>query len=64
MHLFFQVLFIYSVITWENPTYNGVEYPDWGLAIGWFLAIISVGMIPLVFILYFFKMLFTGVSEI
>lgn len=54
------LLFIYSAITWENPKYNDVEYPDWGIATGWFLAAISVGMIPLVFILTFFKMLFTG----
>ncbi|KAK8719711.1 hypothetical protein OTU49_013843, partial [Cherax quadricarinatus] len=53
-------LFIFSVITWPNPTYNGIEYPDWAIGIGWFLAAISVGMIPLVFIIVVFKMLLTG----
>ena len=60
--ILFQVLFVYSVIIWEDPTFNGIEYPGWAIAIGWFLAAISVGMIPLVFVLTFFKMLFTGVS--
>ncbi|KAG7167240.1 Sodium- and chloride-dependent glycine transporter 2-like 3 [Homarus americanus] len=59
------LLFIYSVITWSNPTYGGIVYPDWGIAIGWFLAAISVGMIPLVFIIFTFKMLVTGkISEV
>ncbi|XP_071545769.1 sodium-dependent proline transporter-like isoform X2 [Panulirus ornatus] len=54
------LLFVYSVIKWEDPTQNGVGYPDWSIAIGWFLAAISVGMIPLVFIIVVFKMLVTG----
>lgn len=55
-------MFIYSAITWTNPKYGDVEYPDWAIAIGWFLAAVSVGMIPLVFVFVVLKKLFTGVS--
>ncbi|XP_076069630.1 sodium- and chloride-dependent glycine transporter 2-like isoform X2 [Oratosquilla oratoria] len=54
------VIFIYSAVVWENPTYNGIEYPDWAIYIGWALAAISVGFIPLFAILVTFKALVTG----
>ncbi|XP_047473125.1 sodium-dependent proline transporter-like isoform X2 [Penaeus chinensis] len=54
------LMFIYSAVTWTNPKYGDVEYPDWAIAIGWFLAAVSVGMIPLVFIYVVLKRLFTG----
>ncbi|XP_069158252.1 sodium-dependent proline transporter isoform X2 [Procambarus clarkii] len=54
------ILFIYSVITWEDPVYNNIEFPAWGIGIGWLLAGISVGMIPLVFVVRVLKMLVTG----
>ncbi|XP_037776079.1 sodium-dependent proline transporter-like isoform X2 [Penaeus monodon] len=54
------LMFIYSAITWTNPKYGDVEYPDWAIAIGWFLAAVSVGMIPLVFVFVVLKKLFTG----
>lgn len=55
-------MFIYSAVTWTNPKYGDVEYPDWAIGIGWFLAAVSVAMIPLVFVLVLLKKLFTGVS--
>ncbi|KAK3865268.1 hypothetical protein Pcinc_029109 [Petrolisthes cinctipes] len=55
------LLFVYSMVTWENPKYDRtVDYPEWGIAIGWGLAAISVGMIPLFFIIITFKKLVTG----
>ncbi|XP_068220138.1 sodium-dependent proline transporter-like isoform X2 [Palaemon carinicauda] len=54
------LLFIYSIVTWEDPTYNGIGYPSWAIAVGWFLAGVSVLMIPLVFIFVVFKSLVTG----
>lgn len=54
------VMFIYSAVTWENPTYEGVPYPDWAISVGLALAAVSVGMIPLFAILVFFHRLFTG----
>ncbi|XP_042876982.1 sodium-dependent proline transporter-like isoform X2 [Penaeus japonicus] len=54
------LMFIYSAITWSNPKYGDVEYPDWAISIGWFLAAVSVGMIPLVFVIVVLKKLFTG----
>ncbi|ROT67958.1 sodium- and chloride-dependent glycine transporter 2-like [Penaeus vannamei] len=54
------LMFIYSAVTWTNPKYGDVEYPDWAIGIGWFLAAVSVAMIPLVFVLVLLKKLFTG----
>lgn len=54
------MLFIYSVVEWEDPTYEGIPYPGWAIGIGWFLAGISVVMIPIVFIFRLFQSLFTG----
>ncbi|XP_066959179.1 sodium-dependent proline transporter-like isoform X2 [Macrobrachium rosenbergii] len=54
------LLFIYSVVTWEDPTYNGIPYPPWAIGVGWFLAGVSVLMIPLVFVFVVLKRLFTG----
>lgn len=30
-----QVILIWSLIPYVPPTYGGVNYPDWGLALGW-----------------------------
>lgn len=54
------VMFIYSAVTWTNPMYGDVAYPDWAINVGWGLTGVSVGMIPLFAIFVFFHRLFTG----
>ncbi|CAN9512333.1 unnamed protein product [Ophioblennius macclurei] len=42
------VILIWSVVTFVPPTYNGVEYPDWGLALGWCMIAFIVMWVPVV----------------
>ncbi|XP_047195279.1 sodium- and chloride-dependent neutral and basic amino acid transporter B(0+)-like [Hippoglossus stenolepis] len=42
------VIFIWSLINFVPPTYGGVEYPDWGLALGWCMSAFILIWIPLV----------------
>ncbi len=39
---YFQGVFIFSFIGYENLTYQGYVYPWWGYVIGWFLALSSM----------------------
>uniref|UniRef100_A0A8C5E3B2 Transporter n=1 Tax=Gouania willdenowi TaxID=441366 RepID=A0A8C5E3B2_GOUWI len=39
---------IWSVVTFVPPTYGGVPYPDWGLALGWCILAFILMWIPLV----------------
>ncbi|XP_072026675.1 sodium- and chloride-dependent taurine transporter-like [Amphiura filiformis] len=47
------VMFIFSLITHERLTYQGYVYPWWGYGIGWFMALSSMVMIPLFFVISF-----------
>lgn len=40
-------IFILGLVDYETITYYGKPYPAWAEAIGWFLAMISLSMIPL-----------------
>ena len=35
-----------SLVRYIPPTYGTVEYPGWGLALGWCIAIFCIVMIP------------------
>uniref|UniRef100_A0A8C5E0L5 Transporter n=1 Tax=Gouania willdenowi TaxID=441366 RepID=A0A8C5E0L5_GOUWI len=42
------VILVWSVVTFVPPTYGGVPYPDWGLALGWCILAFILMWIPLV----------------
>lgn len=46
--VFLLIIFIASLVTWDNPLYNNVvPYPDWAHAVGWTLVAISAVQVPL-----------------
>lgn len=45
-----QGVFIFSLVTYSPLKYNGYEYPGWGEAIGWIMALSSIACIPIVMI--------------
>lgn len=45
-----QGVFIFSLVTYSPLKYDGYEYPDWGQAIGWIMALSSIACIPVVMI--------------
>ncbi|KAJ7380041.1 Sodium- and chloride-dependent creatine transporter 1 [Desmophyllum pertusum] len=50
-HLFFCLgVFIFSLVTYKPLEYDGYEYPVWGQAIGWIMALSSIMCIPVVMI--------------
>lgn len=48
--LFCLGVFIFSLVTYSPLKYNGYEYPGWGEAIGWIMALSSIACIPVVMI--------------
>ncbi|XP_043224465.1 sodium- and chloride-dependent GABA transporter ine-like [Amphibalanus amphitrite] len=40
-------IWIFSLIDYERPSYDGYHYPEWGIRLGWFLASLSILPIPL-----------------
>ncbi|XP_069468967.1 sodium- and chloride-dependent neutral and basic amino acid transporter B(0+)-like [Ambystoma mexicanum] len=49
------VIFVWSLVTFTAPTYNGVPYPAWGTALGWLMIIFCVIWIPIVAIAKVYK---------
>lgn len=41
-----KVILVWSLITFKSPTYGSVEYPVWGLGLGWCMALFVVLWIP------------------
>lgn len=48
-----QGVFIFSLVTYSPLKYDGYEYPGWGQAIGWIMALSSIACIPAVMIYKF-----------
>ncbi|XP_044034714.1 sodium- and chloride-dependent neutral and basic amino acid transporter B(0+)-like isoform X2 [Siniperca chuatsi] len=42
------VVLVWSLITFVPPTYGKVEYPDWGMALGWCMVMFILIWIPVV----------------
>ncbi|KAL2091138.1 hypothetical protein ACEWY4_013401 [Coilia grayii] len=42
------VILIWSLYTFEPPTYGGVAYPDWGVSLGWSMTAFCLIWIPIV----------------
>ena len=42
-----QAIWVFSLIDYQRPTYDGYHYPEWGIRLGWFLASLSILPIPL-----------------
>ena len=40
------MVLVWSLVTLENPIYNGVEYPGWAIAIGWLTIAFSLLFVP------------------
>lgn len=36
------VILIYTIVTYESPTYDGLQYPTYAYAIGWFLLALGI----------------------
>jgi len=51
--LFCLGVFIFSLVTYSALKYDGYEYPGWGQAIGWIMALSSIACIPAVMIYKF-----------
>ena len=43
-----QAVFIFSLVTYSPLKYDDYDYPDWGQAIGWIMALSSIACIPFV----------------
>lgn len=43
---FFQMILLFTIITYKPPTYGSYHYPPYARAIGWVIALVSV-IIPL-----------------
>ncbi|CAH3185314.1 unnamed protein product, partial [Porites lobata] len=41
-------VFIFSLVTYSPLKYDDYDYPDWGQAIGWIMALSSIACIPFV----------------
>ncbi|XP_076623945.1 sodium-dependent nutrient amino acid transporter 1 [Colletes latitarsis] len=39
------IILVYTIVTYESPTYDGVQFPQYALGIGWFLFSLGVLMI-------------------
>ena len=46
LFFYFQMMFIFAVITHTRITYEEYEYPDWAIGIGWYLCILTLLPIP------------------
>ncbi|XP_059185529.1 sodium- and chloride-dependent neutral and basic amino acid transporter B(0+) [Centropristis striata] len=42
------VILIWSLMDFKPPTYGGIQFPDWGLALGWSMAIFILTCFPVV----------------
>ncbi|XP_037304232.1 sodium- and chloride-dependent neutral and basic amino acid transporter B(0+) [Pungitius pungitius] len=42
------VILIWSLMTFTPPSYGGVAFPDWGLALGWCMAVFMLLWVPIV----------------
>ena len=43
---FSKVVLGWSLVTLENPTYAGVEYPPWAITLGWLTIAFSLLFVP------------------
>ena len=53
--LFSQGVFLFHIIRYQPLTYMSYQYPAWGEAIGWFMALSSILVTPIYAIYYFFR---------
>ncbi|XP_033822425.1 sodium- and chloride-dependent neutral and basic amino acid transporter B(0+) [Periophthalmus magnuspinnatus] len=49
------VILVWSLLTFTSPSYGSVPYPDWGLALGWCIAVFVLMWIPLIALYKFIK---------
>ncbi|XP_040060488.1 sodium- and chloride-dependent neutral and basic amino acid transporter B(0+) isoform X2 [Gasterosteus aculeatus] len=42
------VILIWSLMTFTPPSYGGVAFPDWGLALGWCMAVFMLLWVPII----------------
>ncbi|KAK5912723.1 hypothetical protein CesoFtcFv8_002566 [Champsocephalus esox] len=42
------VILIWSLVSLESPSYSGVEFPEWGLAVGWCMTVFILLLVPIV----------------
>ncbi|XP_044034677.1 sodium- and chloride-dependent neutral and basic amino acid transporter B(0+) isoform X1 [Siniperca chuatsi] len=42
------VILVWSLMTFKSPSYDGVQFPDWGLALGWCMVVFILLWIPVV----------------
>ncbi|XP_050737440.1 sodium-dependent nutrient amino acid transporter 1-like [Eriocheir sinensis] len=44
------VIFVYTIIVFQVPTYNGAPFPDLAYVCGWILTCVAVGAVPIGFL--------------
>ncbi|XP_010786173.1 sodium- and chloride-dependent neutral and basic amino acid transporter B(0+) [Notothenia coriiceps] len=42
------VILIWSLVSLESPSYSGVQFPEWGLAVGWCMTVFILLLVPIV----------------
>ncbi|XP_053329603.1 sodium- and chloride-dependent neutral and basic amino acid transporter B(0+)-like [Spea bombifrons] len=53
--LLLMAILIWSLVTFENPKHGSIEYPEWGIAIGWCMIIFCIIWIPILAGIKIFK---------
>ncbi|KAI4826539.1 hypothetical protein KUCAC02_029985 [Chaenocephalus aceratus] len=43
-----RVILIWSLVSLESPSYSGVQFPEWGLAVGWCMTVFILLLVPIV----------------
>ena len=41
------MIFIFGCVGWKGVSYDGVAYPAWAEAVGWFIALLTAIWIPI-----------------
>ncbi|XP_015175831.1 PREDICTED: sodium-dependent nutrient amino acid transporter 1-like isoform X2 [Polistes dominula] len=57
------VILIYTIVSYQPPTYDGMLFPDYAYGIGWFLVFIGIGLMVVWFIYIFMKNMSTSIIE-
>ncbi|XP_068105669.1 sodium- and chloride-dependent neutral and basic amino acid transporter B(0+)-like [Hyperolius riggenbachi] len=53
--LLLSAILLWSLITFESPSYGSVKYPEWGTALGWCMIIFCLIWIPIVAVIKVIK---------